>query len=132
MNPPRPGNPAHPSSPLILCQHPPLAIATIPNPCLDLHFQFFIVLLVILLAELILLILFFVYMDKVSLQGEQCGRSHSPGDGPGQGRHGCRACPVLCRRPEGPALATSPPHLETLLVWAGEESLVSATLWCRP
>lgn len=56
-----------PCLPAILVCTPPLAVITVTSPCLALPLQFFIVLLTILLAELILLILFFVYMDKVSL-----------------------------------------------------------------
>lgn len=131
------------SPPLPHSLSPPTpAISTPLGPCLHLSFQFFIVLLIILLAELILIILFFVYMDKVNLAeaGKMEGRHLDTRAGTGE-RLANRSCRLVCRRPEGPTLATSPPRLETLLqhsqlaqsgLGRRASGLVSADLWCFP
>lgn len=73
-------------------------------------------------------------------RGGQDGRSPDPKAGPGEPLAN-RSCRLVCRRPEGPTLATSPPCLETLLrhsqlaqsgLGRRASGLVSADLWCCP
>lgn len=139
MSPPRLENPAHPLSPLHSLSVPAPGHRHCREVMSELILQFFIVLLVILLAELILLILFFVYMDKVNLHRGAAGRSQPGGWSRPAETLASRRCRGVCRRPEGPAPATSSPHLETLcrqLTWYGlgrkASGLVPANLWCCP